>query len=183
MSFPSFNTGDVLTAADMNAVGMWLVKTQAVGTGVASVTVTSCFNSTFANYRIIYMGGSATTSSNLALQFGPASVGGYNANYYQIVHYSFFNGTANNNIAASNNASNFPYIGFHDSDSVRFSADIGNPNATEWTTLYNAPYITNASAGYCVGVVQNNAQFTEFTLSPSSGTLTGGTIRVYGYRN
>jgi len=40
MTFPVFASGDVLNASDMNGVGLWLVKTQAVGSGVASVTVT-----------------------------------------------------------------------------------------------------------------------------------------------
>jgi len=34
-----------------------------------------------------------------------------------------------------------------------------------------------------MGYVNNTTQYTAFTISPSSGTLTGGTIRVYGYRN
>ncbi len=49
MTYPSFSAGDILTAADMNAVGLWLVKTQTVGTAVASVTVTDAFSSTYDN--------------------------------------------------------------------------------------------------------------------------------------
>jgi hypothetical protein len=37
---PDFSSGAVLTAAQMNSVGLWLVKTQTVGTAVSSVAVT-----------------------------------------------------------------------------------------------------------------------------------------------
>jgi len=49
MTYPSFTSGDILTAADMNAVGLWLVKTQTVGTAVSSVQVTGAFSSTYDN--------------------------------------------------------------------------------------------------------------------------------------
>ena len=44
MSFPVFASGDVLNASDMNGVGLWLVKTQTIGTGVSSVVVTGAFS-------------------------------------------------------------------------------------------------------------------------------------------
>jgi hypothetical protein len=31
--------------------------------------------------------------------------------------------------------------------------------------------------------LNNSTQYTAFTVSAGSGTLTGGTIRVYGYAN
>lgn len=178
---PDFSAGSVLTAAQLDQIGLWRISTTTVGTAVSSVTVSNCFSADFDNYRVVYMGGSASASGNLAFQFGPSSVSGYNANYYQIVHYSFYNGTSSNNVAGSSNAATWPYIGYHDSDSVRFSADIFNPNLAEWASIANAPYLAPASGGFCVGVQQNNGQYTGFTLTPGSGTFTGGTITVYGY--
>ena len=186
MAIKTFSTGEVLTASDTNTylanAGLVYVTSTTVGSAVSSVTVNNCFSSTYDNYRIIYMGGSASAGGNLAFQFGPSSVSGYNANYYQIVHYSFYNGTSSNNVAGSSNAANWPYIGYHDSDSVRFSADIFNPNSAEWASIANAPYLAPGSTGFCAGVQQNNGQYTGFTLSPGTGTFTGGTITVYGYR-
>ena len=46
---PTFSSGSVLTAAQMNAVGLWLVKTQTVGTAVSSVSVTDVFSSNYDN--------------------------------------------------------------------------------------------------------------------------------------
>ena len=103
MTYPSFTSGEVLTAADMNAVGLWLVKTQTVGTAVASVTVTDAFSSTYDNYRIIYTGGAASTSCVLSLQFG---IGGTmtTTNYYGVAAYANLGG----GLAISNQQSGLP---------------------------------------------------------------------------
>ena len=37
--------------------------------------------------------------------------------------------------------------------------------------------------GWMTGVQIDATSFTAFTLGASTGTMTGGTIRVYGYRN
>ena len=186
MAIKTFTTGEVLTASDTNTylanAGLVYVTSTTIGSAVSSVTVSNCFSSTYDNYRIVYMGGSASAAGNLVFQFGPSSVSGYNTSYYQIVYYSLYNGTSNNNVAGSNNAATWPYIGYHDTDSVRFAADISNPNLTEWASIYNCPYLAPASTGFAVGTHQSNGAFTDFTLSPASGTITGGTITVYGYR-
>jgi hypothetical protein len=33
------------------------------------------------------------------------------------------------------------------------------------------------------GYLADTTSYTAFTLTPTAGTMTGGTIRVYGYRN
>jgi len=66
MSFPSFASGEVLTAADMNAVGLWLVKTQTVGTGVPSVVVTDAFSANYDNYLVTISGIKTAAAANIA---------------------------------------------------------------------------------------------------------------------
>ena len=75
MGYPDFAPGDVLTAADMDAVGLWLVKTQTVGTGVSSVTVTGAFSSTYDNYFVTYTGGTGSTQTPLRIQMGSTTTG------------------------------------------------------------------------------------------------------------
>jgi hypothetical protein len=61
-----------------------------------------------------------------------------------------------------------------------------NPNLAKYTYFSGAlGYNTtngNSRSGL-TGVLKDTTQYTAFTLTPSAGTLTGGTIRVYGYRN
>ena len=38
-----------------------------------------------------------------------------------------------------------------------------------------------SNAGFIGGILKDTTSHTGFTFTPASGTLTGGTIRVYGY--
>jgi hypothetical protein len=176
MSFPSFASGEVLTAADMNAVGLWLVKSQAVGTGVSSVTVTGAFSADYENYRVIYSGGSQSVTNAISLQLGST-----NTNYYGFMPFGTFN-SATVNGANDNNTAFFTFAGGGDSNTSVVSCDVINPFLTRRTEFmsrcrYGAVY------GHYVGVQDSATSFTAFTIAPLSGTFTGGTIRVYGYRN
>jgi hypothetical protein len=42
---------------------------------------------------------------------------------------------------------------------------------------------TGSSAHSGGGFLNNSTSYTAFTFTPASGTLTGGTIKVYGYQN
>jgi hypothetical protein len=53
-------------------------------------------------------------------------------------------------------------------------------------THYNGQYVLTINNGNAVvsgGFLDNATQYTDFTLTPASGTITGGTIYVYGYRD
>ena len=84
---PDFSSGAVLTAAQMNSVGLWLVKTQVVGNAVASVAVTSAFSSDYDSYRIIYSGGSQSIAGEMRMTLGATA-----ANYYSAILYSTWAG-------------------------------------------------------------------------------------------
>ena len=66
MSYPVFASGDVLNASDMNGVGLWLVKTQVIGTAVSSVTVTSAFTTDYDQYMITVTGGTFNTKNSFS---------------------------------------------------------------------------------------------------------------------
>ena len=77
MAFP-YSSGDVLTAADLNASsGLVLVKTQTIGTSVTSVTVSDAFSSTFDNYKIITRVGYASTNNDTYVRIGGISTNTY----------------------------------------------------------------------------------------------------------
>jgi hypothetical protein len=74
---PDFTAGQVLTAAQMNQIGLWLVKTQTIGTAVSSVTVTGAFTADYHSYLIRVIGGTASTSLTLNLTLGSTVTGYY----------------------------------------------------------------------------------------------------------
>jgi hypothetical protein len=180
--------GQVLTADSTAATGLaWttlgsgltLVKSQTIGTAVSSVTVTSAFSSTYDNYLILVSGGVGSADANIALTLGSASSG-----YKYGGLYVLYTGTTVTG-EASNGAANFPRAARGTTKSIDGEIELKNPFNTKRTTAQWR--ISSAEDGqlWAVGggVLDDATSYTAFTLTPASGTLTGGTIRVYGYQN
>lgn len=178
MTYPSFSSGEVLTAADMNAVGLWLVKTQTVGTAVSSVTVTGAFSSTYDNYLITMAGGTQTDNTSIYVQLGSSATG-----YYAFLNYGDV--TANTPLgAARNNGVRFAWVGGGKATfASHASFQLVNPFAAAYTKLLHGTYQNDGGYGITTGEHRVATSYTSFVLGPESGTLTGGTIRVYGYKN
>lgn len=174
MTFPIFAAGDVLRATDMNAVGLWLIKTQTIGTGVSAQTVTGAFSSTFDNYLINISGGTTTGNTNIDFKLG-AVTSGYRFNY---VYGSYASGTPA--VSGTTSGGNIPFVGFGNTVGLVASINVLSP----FLACPTAVYADGGSLGSFTGRVQgfdvSNTAFTSFVISLGSGTMTGGTIRVYG---
>lgn len=178
MGFPVFAPGDILTAADMNAVGMWLVKKQTIGNAVSSVNVTSAFSANYENYRIVVSGGSgsaATAGLNMTLG---ATVAGYYTGQQQNTWASVGSATG------AVNTSSWSGIGLSTTNILHMDICVYMPFAADQTLMAGFGILGNTT-GYIRfngGYLDNTTSYTDFTLTPSSGTITGGTIYVYGFR-
>jgi hypothetical protein len=158
--------------------GLVLISATTIGTTVSSVTVTGAFSSTYDNYLITLSGGAASAPVDISWKLDAAS------NYYFARMYLNYNtGTFNGD--AAQNSTQFSYGFFGGADGLTGSITVMSPNLAKRTS-YTGSYGGNV-AGYpfqIMGGFQNaNTQHTAFTIAPASGTLTGGTIRVYGYAN
>jgi len=184
MTYPVFASGDVLNASDMNGVGLWLVKSQAVGTGVSSVTVNNAFSADYENYKIIYSGGQSSVGEKINLQL---TVGGTASTTLYFGTLVWVNvGTAAVSGAADNNANQFSFAGGSvgtNSGTATVNLDLLNPFEAKRTRLHNAQTLYGTVYGTYTGVHDAGTSYDGFRLTPGAGTLTGGTIRVYGYRN
>jgi hypothetical protein len=159
--------------------GLVLIKTQTIGSAVSSVTVSNAFSSTYDNYKITVSGGVASTDEVIGLKLG-ATTTGYYAGFSGAVYSS---GVAS--VGSNNNTASFTQIGYGSTDSLFVDCTLTNPFATKKTFVsggFAFPQTTNVSRSYH-GFVNNTTSYTEFTLTPGSGTFTGGTICVYGYAN
>jgi hypothetical protein len=185
MTYPNFNVGETLRAADMNAVGLWLVKSQTIGTGVSTVVVSSAFSSTYDSYRIVFSNvtmSSTATSTYVALKMhdgtNPAN-SNYNTGFVRV---DLANGNTSGNVATL--ASIGVIIGYGTGDKFGTSIDVINPNIATHT-LFPSVSGVNSSTGYMsmgAGMHQTSTAYTGIQIAPSTGTLTGGTIAVYGYK-
>jgi len=178
MTYPSFSAGDILAATDMNAVGLWLVKTQTVGTAVSSVAVTGAFSSTYNNYIITWVDGTLSANASMTLTLGASATG-----YYQFLNYGAV--TAATPLGAGrNNAVSWAWVGGGTAGQAgHVRCELFGPNLARYTKLIGGPYQNDNAYGTTVGEHRVATAYTAFTLAPDSGTMTGGTIRVYGYKN
>jgi hypothetical protein len=177
MPVPDFSPGEVLTAAAMDSIGLWLVSSTAVGTGVSSVTVTDAFSADYDAYKITYTGGQASAAVNLGTRLGATTTG------YRMA----MNGvtSVSGTVAAYDNNTNTTWIwtGGANTTYTNYNIEVWQPFLAR-PTFVTSTLITNGADNYWVvrGSLADTTSYTSFSIIPSSGTITGGTICVYGYR-
>ena len=177
--FQTYNgTSWVTWGTAPSAGALVLVKSQTIGSGVSSVAVTNAFSANYDNYKILISGGAASTGLWLGLQLG-ATTTGY---YWGTTAASYTNNTYSPN--NGNNTASFANITYQLSTSgLTFNCDVFGPYTATNTGVGYAQvmYATGQAGGYGSGFLNNTTSYTDFTIIPSTGTLTGGEIRVYGY--
>ena len=159
---------------------MTLVKTQTIGSAVTTVTVNDAFNATYDNYLISINGGAGSASNRMELQLG-ASTTGYYATGQSI---SYPAGTLATR--RDDNGAAFTFSGTYSANGIVLQMSLQNPYLAKYTNVSNT--FTYADGGEGAGHLQGThavaTSYTSFKISTVSGaTLTGGTIRVYGYQN
>lgn len=168
-----------VAVAGGGASGLTLIKSQTIGTTVSSVTVTSAFSSTYDNYLITINGGVASTNNNLNLTLGSVNTGYF---YFGV----YGNATAATVLGDNgNNQASFAYAAACDTSNISGQVTLQNPNLAKRTMISVSSSRTSTGQinAFFNGSETSTTQHTAFTLTTSSGTVTGGTIRVYGYQN
>lgn len=198
MAVPVFSTGEVLTAAAMNAVGLWRVTGCTVssvggtaatasngvvtlGNGNTSVTISNAFSNDFSAYIIRVENLQISAASGFPLVIGNA-VGGY---YWSGVVAQYSTGTVSGEFG--NNATVFASGAVADNSGVSSTEiKVTQPFATKRTT-YTAQGVDSRVGGSGTrsysGFLDNTNSYTSFGFSTTAGSVVTGTIRVYGYRN
>lgn len=159
--------------------GLVLVKSQTIGSAVSSVAVTGAFSTDYDNYMITVSGGVASTTNFADLTFGSTATG-----YYMSQNYMTFNA---NTVSGISRANQTRFIGVAAGTTNTFDATIFvmSPFLSKNTVVHSTyqQTITTGENGVFRGYLADTTSYTAFTLTASTGTWTGGTIRVYGYRN
>ena len=182
MAIKTFTTGEVLTASDTNTylanAGLDFVKQTTIGTTVASVPVTNAFSATYDSYVIIVTGGTGSaTAENLGLTMG-ATTTGYRNSIIGVSTASAVSGAYDNN---TNNK--WIWAGASDPTGTIARIELWNPFLALATFMQAQMIRAGANSHFtALGTLANTTSYTGFTITPGAGTLTGGTITVYGYR-
>ena len=174
---PTFNSGAVLTSSAMNSVGLWLVKTQTVGSAVPSVTVSSAFSADYDNYLILMSGGTNSIGASVGIQLG-ASVTGY----YGFMSYG--NAAVNTPLGAGrNNVAQLNWVGgVAAGQAIHARVEVMGPFKAAYTKFNGGAYQSGDAYGTVQGEHRVATSYSSFILTPDSGVMTGGTVFVYGYK-
>jgi hypothetical protein len=154
-----------------------LVKSQVIGSAVASVAVTGAFSTTYDAYKIVIANTVPSASTVINMILGSTATG----YYYTTVASTFSTGAYTAQLGAANTTL-FTAVGNSNTANVSNSFELISPFLSA-KTFFNANYVNvgGAAAGMMTGYLDNTTSYTAFTLSTVTGTLTGGTIYVYGY--
>jgi hypothetical protein len=150
-----------------------------IGSAVSSVTVSGAFSATYDNYLIILSGGVGSTATGINLTLGATATG-----YYRGGNYTSYATTTVTGVAG-NNVTNWQSIGVASTTSLDARVELYDP-FLEKNTKMRGSYASALTTGESLvqqGFLNNTTSYTDFTFTKASGTLTGGTIRIYGYNN
>jgi len=157
--------------------GLVLVSATTIGSAVASVTISSAFSATYDSYKIVVSGGTVSANDEaLRLAFGSTATG------YSMACVGTVYNTNSVNAVSDNNASSFTRIGSLLTDGIQANFDVVNPFLAK-NTFVTGAHVFPGSARNFAGLLANTTSYTAFTLTANVGTMTGGTVRVYGYAN
>jgi len=164
----------------VTAPGLSLIKTQTIGSGVSSITVSDAFSSTYDNYKITITGGTGSIN-----QIGLRITMGSNTAGVQGVSTGAEYGGAAYAASAINNGAYFDFVGMANNTSIFMSGEIHSPYLSENTfaAFTGSRYNSNGYPTASFYELLNTTSYTAFTITMNQGTLTGGTIRIYGYAN
>lgn len=166
--------------------GLVLIKSQTVGSTVSSQVVSDVFSANYESYRVVISNVTMSSTSSGTVVYCKLHDGTNPANS------NYNDSFARIDIAAttvagvtSNLGTNGVTIGRGVGDKFGTAFDMVMP-ALATHTIFPQLSAVNVSTGYIyigAGMHQTSTAYTGFQIAPSTGTLTGGTIRVYGYRN
>jgi hypothetical protein len=183
VTYPTFTDGTSLPATDLNAIGLWLVKSQTIGNGVSTQNITSCFTANYDNYLVTINGMTSTGGNGGTINFKLLSgttptTSGFYGNIFYVV--SGGGGGLSNAPAVNNASAEFMSITTSSLNSGQMMVQA--PFLTQQTHTQGGSTDNNYFRINSFAHTLNNS-YDGLQIIPSAGTITGGTIRVYGMRN
>jgi len=156
-----------------------LINTTSITNGVSSMSLNNVFSSTYKNYRVIinWLEGSSTTAT-VSLRLRASGTDNSGATAYQPRGWKNTGGT----LAGFGTAgSSIPLNVLTGARPVTVM-DVLLPQTTDQTNFIIDSFEGFNNDAWGFGATHNvGAAYDGFTVFPSTGTFTGGTIYVYGY--
>lgn len=182
MGYPTFVSGDVLGAADMNAVALWKV-TSASFSAVGTVNVNNCFTSSYTNYRVIVQLTASSTTQVVNMRLRASGSDAATTYYWGGIAGSVTSTTLY--ATPSNNATSWIAMLSQATGVRSLVVDVMAPAVAQFTLVHGDYTDFNSGTNYTVGGMHATATaYDGFTLLAGAGgaaTITGS-YAVYGYK-
>jgi hypothetical protein len=188
---PVFTTGAVLTAAQMNAVGLWHLNTTTF-TAQTQVDFVNVFSSDFISYRILFHEYTCTAAGEMIFRLrdagGPINTANYDMSRLES------SGTAPGDTknaftytASQNWTTSYIPASTTTGAGINASMDIYRPNQTAYTrfTAQTARFDNVTGTLYnvtAVGGFRLTTAMTGFSMIRAGAGTISGIISIYGYR-
>jgi hypothetical protein len=104
-------------------------------------------------------------------------------NYKHAIGYIAYTTGNPTSYSSSNGTTRFLDIGGFSTSSLNLNVELHSPFASRQTMMVTQYAQTDVGSVWGAGAQQSTTSFADFTLTTGAGTLTGGTIRIYGYNN
>jgi hypothetical protein len=156
--------------------GLTLLRQETIGSTVGSVVFNDIFSATYDSYRVIVAGQNNSNGGFLRLSLPSATI------RFATWRAGLFNTAAGGDLGAASMPVGY---GMGSSTLTTFASfDITNPFLEFATHISCSSFIetSNVDVHMVAGSISDATSRTSFTIAPATGTLTGGTISVYGYR-
>lgn len=170
----------LFTALGGTYPGLRLVKKQTIGSGVSSINITSAFSATYQNYKILVSGG-ASSVNGVSLT---VALDGITSGYYSNLTYAGWgSGSTSPTVARANSNSSMPWCGSGNTTGLKLNLDLSNPflSTHKTGTGFLTEENVSGNTGPFTHWVNTSSSVTGFTIAAAGGTITGGTVYVYGY--
>jgi hypothetical protein len=186
MPVPDFSPGEVLTAAAMDSIGLWLVHSSSFAGVTSNSLPNGTFTSSYRNYRIVY-NVAVNADSTFTLRLRKNGTDNTNLSYNTTM-----NGVLSTGGGSDNTINSGSSWGFAEQDSsvelYAVSFDLYQPLLNTRTSAAGNIICVNTAATATIGRAGGWWHGTADTfdsvsfISNQANSMTG-VVRVYGYRD
>ena len=158
------------------SAGLVHISRTTIGSAVSSVTVSNAFSADYDNYKVVLRVLSTSGGIYFEPTLGSATTGYSRLNFGG--SYTDFNvGVTKYGTANTTNFNDFITM---NTGGMGGWLEIQSPFLTE-TTHVQGIFAHNSGCGVAMGYLNDTTSHSSITFNTTSGTVTGGTIDVYGY--
>jgi hypothetical protein len=148
--------------------------------GASSISINSCFTSTYDAYKIVFSSIVGSANALLRLRWRKSGTDNTGATYYSAVHFTNWSGVAG--VSTSSAAATSSAILSLPTTQGSLSLEVYSPLSRPKVTGLGVAAGPEDRGVYISAYMNNTDTYDGITFFPASGTI-DGTVRIYGYKN